>query len=382
MTQTDSSRVAVVLSGGGASGAYQVGVLQALVNGDSPGTDYKPLDPALFSGTSVGAYNAAIMAQQNGSSTLETVRHLEWLWFERIAASPEGCGNGVYRLRLNAAELDPKCFLRHPGEAMGDLITDTAFLGLAALDQAREFVDSHGRPVQRLLASVDLGVFVSPEPFYQLCRETVDVEKLAASTKGLFVTVSLWSPEAAYWFTKRQIVHGVGVRAIIASAALPGIFPPVNIEGKWFVDGSVLVQDPVLPAISQGANHIHVVSAVAGRLPSPVGQSTFDSLINPTLLRWNAGYRHGLRVVESMNQLVDRVPPEVFRAFAQVLMGGRGEADFPVDKIRLHSYFPSMPLGGPLDFLNFSREGISQHMELGYADAVNHDCEKEGCILA
>jgi len=50
-------KIAVVLSGGGATGAYEVGVLKALYGGKSRVTQFKPLDPDIFSGTSIGSFN-------------------------------------------------------------------------------------------------------------------------------------------------------------------------------------------------------------------------------------------------------------------------------------------------------------------------------------
>ena len=49
---------AIILSGGGGYGAYEVGVLKALLTGKSPTTGFEPLVPDIMTGTSVGAYNA------------------------------------------------------------------------------------------------------------------------------------------------------------------------------------------------------------------------------------------------------------------------------------------------------------------------------------
>ena len=62
-----NNRTAFVLSGGGATGAYEVGIMKALMNGESPVTGHKPPEVGSFVGTSVGAYNASFMAAQEGS---------------------------------------------------------------------------------------------------------------------------------------------------------------------------------------------------------------------------------------------------------------------------------------------------------------------------
>src|SRR5258708_3986551 len=60
---TRAGRSALVLSAGGANGAYEGGVVRALFEGASPGTGRLPLAPRIFTGTSVGGYNAAVLAQ-------------------------------------------------------------------------------------------------------------------------------------------------------------------------------------------------------------------------------------------------------------------------------------------------------------------------------
>ncbi len=55
---------ALVLSGGGAYGAFAIGIMKALYAGASPATNYQPLKADIFTGTSVGAFNAAVMVGQ------------------------------------------------------------------------------------------------------------------------------------------------------------------------------------------------------------------------------------------------------------------------------------------------------------------------------
>src|SRR5438874_2473854 len=99
----DASRYkhAVILSGGGAKGALEVGVMKALFNGKSPATGYKPLDAHIFTGTSIGAYNAAFMVSQPETDSASTVDDLEYTWLNRVARNPDRCDSGAYRIRAN-----------------------------------------------------------------------------------------------------------------------------------------------------------------------------------------------------------------------------------------------------------------------------------------
>ena len=64
MTDTKELKHAVVLSGGGADGAYEVGVMKALFNGKAPRLPGGPVEPDIFTGTSIGAFNAALLVSQ------------------------------------------------------------------------------------------------------------------------------------------------------------------------------------------------------------------------------------------------------------------------------------------------------------------------------
>ena len=58
------ARSAIVLSGGGAKGAFEVGVLLALAEGRSAATGHRPLSTDIYTGTSVGAFNATFLASR------------------------------------------------------------------------------------------------------------------------------------------------------------------------------------------------------------------------------------------------------------------------------------------------------------------------------
>src|SRR3989442_6065734 len=90
---------AITLSGGGAYGAFEVGVLKALMGGHAPVTGGGPLDPTIFTGTSAGAYLSAVLVSIDAASPAERAGHLERVWLEEVTHSPERDGNGVYYVR-------------------------------------------------------------------------------------------------------------------------------------------------------------------------------------------------------------------------------------------------------------------------------------------
>src|SRR5205085_841645 len=99
MVETNHRKRAVILSGGGANGAYEIGVLKALFTGQCPSTrrdldnpNEKPgmLNPDIFAGTSVGAFNAAFLVakwmsyREMAIPGTVAIADLERFWLEKI----------------------------------------------------------------------------------------------------------------------------------------------------------------------------------------------------------------------------------------------------------------------------------------------------------
>src|SRR5205807_9408572 len=94
----------VVLSGGGAKGAYEAGVLKALITGASPVTSYTPLDPRVLVGTSVGAYNAAVLTAELDERSSAAATYLADLWIDVIPRDDGARHNHVFRYRGDPLE--------------------------------------------------------------------------------------------------------------------------------------------------------------------------------------------------------------------------------------------------------------------------------------
>src|SRR5689334_20359119 len=121
---------AIVLSGGGAYGAYEIGVMKAILGGETMATDYKPIEPGIFTGTSVGAVNAALMVSRSQCPAADAIEYLEKTWLEDFAEGPSQCGNGVFRVRLNPLEYaDINCLAVQPGRPLVDWANDAMVLG-------------------------------------------------------------------------------------------------------------------------------------------------------------------------------------------------------------------------------------------------------------
>lgn len=182
---------AFVFSGGGSLGAVQVGMLQALTEAG--------IEPDLVVGASVGAINAAWVAEHPGAAG---VKRLDALW------------RGIRRNEI------------FPPRPL------TGFLGF--IGQRPSFMAADG--LQRLIE-------------HNIVSRRLEDTRLPLSVV------------AADLGTGKELVldHGDLVPALLASAAIPGVFPPVKIGGHVLVDGGVLDNTPISAAVKAGAERIWVL---------------------------------------------------------------------------------------------------------------------------
>jgi NTE family protein len=403
MTPDGRRDTAIVLSGGGAKGAYELGVLRALFEGASPSTRHRPVEAQIFTGTSVGGYNASFLASQPGASCLTALDRLEWIWRQRIANTPETCGNGVYRVRgLPFQGLDPSC-LQRPFETLAEWANDGLFFANYAVVRGLNLLSSQAPLRARLAETVDVSAFFSTRPFESLVRQTIDRDALRASDRQLTIAASNWQAGTLQLFSKDDIAGPLGHQRIEASASIPGMFPPVAIEGVPYVDGGVLLNTPLRPAIRLGAEVIHVVylDPLVENIPFPQLPNTIDTLYRLYAISLAANMKNDILTAQEINAALRMVeaggePP----ARGETRGEARGEEPPPDRAIRVarrivererqgqpykfvevHRYRPSNDLGAGGGLLDFRSEFIDRAIRLGYQDAVHHDCGGSGCLV-
>src|SRR5262245_39658994 len=144
---------ALVLSGGGAFGAYEVGIIKALY-------EKSPFTAGVLTGTSVGAFNATVLAMDGGTSA--AIRHLERIWLDEIAEIRPGRWNGVLRFRGDPLPwLRPGTFAMNPAVALTGLAREAMFYAAYAVRRGSAFLSSSQGLAGRSLELVDLSSFIS-----------------------------------------------------------------------------------------------------------------------------------------------------------------------------------------------------------------------------
>ena len=253
-----SNGIALTLSGGGARGAYQVGFLRYLAR------LYPDYPVEILTGASAGAVNAIQLANHTGRFT-DRVEDLTRAWTSLSV-------DQVFR--VDAFSLLPR--------SVRWLAQLSLLGGREFVPQAKGLVDT--RPLRHFLYGV-LGTVDGTLPGIQRNLDHGDLRAVALSTThyGSSSTVVFCQGEEVESWERPQrhsVLRDLSVEHVMASAALPLLFPAVEINKQWFGDGSVRLHAPLAPAVHLGARKIIAVSTrsdVEQAIPDPLPPAAYPS---------------------------------------------------------------------------------------------------------
>jgi NTE family protein len=382
---------ALVLSGGGAFAAYEVGVMKALFGGLSPATGYRPIDPHVVTGTSAGAFNCALLVDRWEVDSQTAIASMEQVWLDEV--SQKACGNGIYRWRGNPFNLfDVRCLFADPVRYFWERLEDSVFFTENFFTRALRFARDRGPLDQRFLELFDLSNLISTHPFPRLLRRVIDFGHVRRSDKVLKLIATNWQNGEVEIYGRREMTDERGPLIIMGSSAIPGLFPVVDVPPRT-VDGGVLMNTPLSPAIHAGATMLHVVylDPEISQIPLTNMETTLDTLQRTFAIALANVFELDIANAQRINRSV-------------VLLGGAREVSGDAAELRrllpviesvrsgiehgreyrmltIHRYHPHDLLGGALDMLNFDRDVIAGLIARGVRDAVDHDCRDCGCVL-
>ena len=211
-------RVALVLQGGGALGAYQVGVYEALHEAG--------IEPDWVSGVSIGAVNAAIIAGNPPERRLERLTEF-WrritdrrVWLH----TPDG---DIYRQARNAASTMMTALLGQPGFFKPNEVN--TWFAAAGARAATSYYDN--------------------SPLRETLLELVDFERLNSRSCRFSVgAVNVISGNFVFFDNETT---EIAPEHIMASGALPPAFPTVQIGSDYFWDGGIVSNTPLQHLLAQ-----------------------------------------------------------------------------------------------------------------------------------
>ena len=364
--KADRPSTALVLSGGGARGAYQVGVLRGLVDQGFLPRDRSGLD--IVVGSSAGAINAAA-----------------------VAAFADEFEGGLARLEKVWAEIDAQHVFRTDVTSLGKMgarwAWDLSFGGVTGQVRSESLLDTS--PLRELLkrkipiARIDNNI--KSGALRSLALIATDLH----TSQGVVFLHAM--PGTPTWKRRRWRIESVRTRVehLLASSAIPVFFPSVEIDGCYYGDGSIRNTAPLSPAINLGADRIIAIGVSgpppAKPMPVPRQRPTIAQVagvlldavmldaievdvehserVNTSVMKFPAEHtNHGFRAVDVLwlqpsrqvramaAELADRIPRII-----RYLMRGLG-SDEAVTEIS--------------SYLLFDAEFCRRLMELGRSDVV------------
>ncbi len=238
---TNPRGLGLVLSGGGARGAYQVGVLQYLAR------QFPAAVPEILTGVSAGAINAAFIAARQ-DPFVQKIDQLAHMWSN---------------LRIDEVfSVDAHELMWRALRWSGRLVSG----GKSPLTPAKSLVDT--KPLHQVLARE---LRASPDGTIDGINASLSAGWLRAFaltassyTTGQSITWVQTREDCvmpAWERPQRKSRHcSVRVEHVMASAALPFFFPAIEVDGAWYGDGGIRLTAPLSPAIHLGATRVLAVT--------------------------------------------------------------------------------------------------------------------------
>jgi NTE family protein len=333
-------RIALIFQGGGALGAYQAGVYEALHEAD--------IEPDWVTGVSIGAINSAIIA---GNSREHRLDRLRTFW-ERITErkiwhmTPDG---DIFRRMRNSASATMTMLLGQPGFFKPHPMN--AWLSPAGAATATSFYD--------------------PEPLAETLRELVDFDRINTGACRFAVgAVNVLTGNFIYFDNS---IETIGPEHVMASGALPPALPMIKIGTDYYWDGGIVSNTPLQHLLDHDDQANSLVFQVdlfsaRGELPRDMG----DVLGRHKDIVYSSRTRHNTDVYRTMQNwkakllnALDRVPEDLLSEEDRAL---KAELDgMPAINI-VHLIYQQKAYEGHAKDYEFSGTSMREHWQSGYED--------------
>jgi NTE family protein len=332
------ARTGIVLSGGGARGAYQVGIVAGILDVlAEAGLEHAPFN--VLCGTSVGAINAGYLASHAEAPDL-AIDGLIAAWrslklTEHLRLNLRGI-LGLWSSAKGIEDEEPQASRSVQARAILDSLPLTDLVNTqVSFDQLHRNV-SEGVVHALVITALEIStgrttMFIEAPPYVSFPP----------------------SPDPRRNVRREPI----GLQHILASAALPLVFPPRRINGEAYCDGGVRFNTPIAPAIRAGADRLVVISllsesptAEVQEIPIEVREASYKNpvflmgkVLNALLLDPT---HYDLQVLERFNQMISTMEsvlsPDQLAAFHRVV---RKERNMAYRKLRTLVFRPSKDIG-------------------------------------
>jgi NTE family protein len=356
-------RIALALQGGGALGAYQAGVYQALAETD--------LRPDWVAGISIGAINAAIIA---GNPPAVRVDKLREFW--ELVSRPQLQWLGHSLPVPNAGAMtgggpDVAPFLK--GDVVRTWLNQYAANSVLWLGAAGFFEPRAYSPWLLPDGSMEATSYYDTRPLQRSLERLVDFDRINKGPMRLSVgAVNVRTGDFVYFDTT---THRIEPKHIMASGALPPGFPAVEIDGQHYWDGGLVSNTPLGWMVDAGPPKDTLVFQVdlwsaRGPFPSNMARVATRQKEIQYSSRTRAEsnrFKEQQRFKNQVAELLAKLPPELADAPEAVRL--RRLCERKAGNL-IHLIYHSKEYEGDSKDYEFSRGSIEERWRAGYQDTV------------
>jgi NTE family protein len=340
--------VALVLQGGGALGAYQAGVYEALSEAG--------IHPNWISGVSIGAINAAIIAGNPPDTRIDRLRDF---WTQVTADGPwPGAGDA--------------CFSFAKGDTMRQLINQMS-ANFATVGGARGFFSA--RPIPPWFqppGTIQATSFYDTNDLKHTLERLVDFDRInSGETRFSVGAVNVVTGNFVYFDTT---THTIQPDHIMASGALPPGFPAIEIDGEQYWDGALVSNTPLQwvvdaePRRDTLAFQVDLWSA-RGEFPRDI----FEVTTREKEIRYSSRtraktdqFKYEQKLRHTLGGLLEKLPEDLKNSAEARLLNSVAERK--VYNI-IHLIYRAKNYEGHSKDYEFSRLSMQEHWRAGYNDA-------------
>jgi len=340
----DGDECILVLQGGGALGAYQAGVYEALTAMDQT--------PDWVAGISIGAINAALIA---GNPPQRRVERLREFW-EGLSSFPFAPTLPPLGIHLDGAR-----------DALNETNATIAMLfGVAGFFSPRVPAAPFQPPGTPAAIS-----YYDTAPLRDSLDRLVDFDLLNSGTVRLSVgAVNVTRGNFCYFDSREQRID---VRHVMASGALPPGFPPVEIDGEYYWDGGIVSNTPLQYVLDEPGRRPRLVFqvdlfAARGEMPATLAEASEreKDIRYSSRTRLNTTYElRRQATVQAAQRLLARLPASL-RDDPDAKLLAAIPAEAAVDVV--HLIYRSKHYESQSKDYEFSRASMLEHWAAGLAD--------------
>jgi NTE family protein len=336
--EQSNGQVVLVLQGGGALGAYQGGVYEALHEAR--------IEPDWIIGTSIGAINASIIAGNAVEHRLDRLKEF-WRRMERHALwSALPAWTGI-------------------ADTLSAWTTLTSGVPGFFETNARAFIGAH------VPLGTDAAGYYSTAPLRKTLTDLVDFALINKNTPRLMVGAAHVRTSMMRYFDSRETE--IKVEHIMASGALPPAFPAVRIDGELYWDGGILSNTPTEAIFDDNPRRNSLIFAVHMWNPSGPEPNTIwevlhrqkDIQYSSRIANHIARQREAHRLRHVVSELAEHVPAEIRKTKLVRELAAYG-CPTRMHVVRLLA--PRLGNESHLKDIDFSPSGIRERWRAGYAD--------------